>query len=138
LLRRGLRLGDWETVGRAATLSAVTHQALLPKPALDQLLALAARHGALGVCAAHSGTALGALFGPEDRAAAHRLIEEARLQLGGLSGGWISTLIGGGARQVPPSSVESKYRVVTRHGRDVTTKAPSHEESEGSRGVFVT
>jgi L-threonine kinase len=64
LLRQGLRAGDLDAVGQAATLSACVHQAILFNPLLDQVLALAQAVGALGVCRAHSGTLLGLLLDP--------------------------------------------------------------------------
>ena len=64
LLRRGLREGRLDMIGLATTLSAWLNQELLPKPYLEAAVELAGRHQALGVCAAHSGTALGVLFPP--------------------------------------------------------------------------
>jgi len=64
LLREGLERGDWQAVGAAATLSACAHQAILPYPLLEPVLALAREVGALGVCRAHSGTLLGLLLDP--------------------------------------------------------------------------
>jgi L-threonine kinase len=64
LLREGLKRGDWRAIGAAATLSAHAHQAILPHPLLEPVLALAREVGALGVCRAHSGTLLGVLLDP--------------------------------------------------------------------------
>jgi L-threonine kinase len=64
LLSQGLRAGDLDAVGRAATLSACVHQAVLFNPLLDRVLMLAQAVGALGVCRAHSGTLLGLLLDP--------------------------------------------------------------------------
>jgi L-threonine kinase len=50
--------------GRGGYLSACAHQAILPNPLLEQVLALAREVGALGVCRAHSGTLLGLLLDP--------------------------------------------------------------------------
>ena len=57
--------GDAATVARAATQSARWHDAVLPKPDFAAFLAAARQSGALGLCTAHSGTVLGALFPPE-------------------------------------------------------------------------
>ena len=65
VLRRGLRDGDRPAVGHAATLCAQAHQRILPKAILPVALQLAREVGALGVCAAHSGTLLGILLSPE-------------------------------------------------------------------------
>jgi len=62
LQRHGLQCGDGRAVGQAATLSARTHQAILPNPLLESTLALAQAVGALGVCRGHSGTLLGLLL----------------------------------------------------------------------------
>jgi L-threonine kinase len=64
LLREGLEQRDWQALGEAVTLSACTHQAILPDPLLELALALAQEVGALGVCRAHSGTLLGLLLNP--------------------------------------------------------------------------
>jgi L-threonine kinase len=64
LLRQGLEGREWEAVGEAATLSASLHQAILPSPLLEPVLALAEEVRALGVCRAHSGTLLGLLLDP--------------------------------------------------------------------------
>jgi L-threonine kinase len=64
LLLEGLKRGDWQALGEAATLSAQVHQAILPNPLLEPVLALAREVRALGVCRAHSGTLLGVLLDP--------------------------------------------------------------------------
>lgn len=60
-LREGIKLGDPARVGQAATISARAHQAILPKPGLEDLIASAETVGAAGVCVAHSGTVAGVL-----------------------------------------------------------------------------
>jgi L-threonine kinase len=64
LLREGLREGNCEAVGEAATLSARVHQDILYNPLLEPVLAMAREVGAIGVCRAHSGTLLGLLLAP--------------------------------------------------------------------------
>ena len=64
LLREGLRHGNLEAIGTAATLSATAHQAILSNPLLKATLSLAREVQALGVCRAHSGTLLGLLLDP--------------------------------------------------------------------------
>jgi L-threonine kinase len=64
LLREGLRHGNLEAIGTAATLSATAHQAILANPLLPPTLALAHEVQAVGVCRAHSGTLLGLLLDP--------------------------------------------------------------------------
>ena len=62
LVTEGLRYGDSQMIGRGATLSAIANQTILYKPCLNKVIAIAERHGAVGVNAAHSGTVLGILF----------------------------------------------------------------------------
>jgi len=64
LLREGLREGNCEAVGKAATLSACAHQDILYNPLLEPVLAMAREVGAIGVCRAHSGTLLGLILDP--------------------------------------------------------------------------
>ena len=66
LLREGLRQGNLEAIGAAATLSAIAHQAVLANPLLERILSLAREVRAVGVCRAHSGTLLGLLLDPQD------------------------------------------------------------------------
>jgi L-threonine kinase len=66
LVREGLRQGNLEAIGAAATLSARAHQAMLTNPLLEPTLSLARDVSALGVCRAHSGTLLGLLLDPKD------------------------------------------------------------------------
>jgi L-threonine kinase len=98
LLRDGLRRGRLESIGEAATLSARANQRILPKPELEEVVALAEGAGALGVCAAHSGTALGALFAPGEMRGVERLLAAARSRFERLCDSWISTIADGGAR----------------------------------------
>lgn len=64
LLLEGVTGGRPDRIGRAATLSALAHQEILPRPELGQALAAGREAGALGVVAAHSGGVLGLLFDP--------------------------------------------------------------------------
>ncbi len=100
LLRRGLEEPRWELVGQAATLSATINQAVLPKPGLEEAIRLGDEHGALGVCAAHSGVVLGVLFAPDGLHAARALLEAASGRLPGLEGGWLTRMASGGPRIV--------------------------------------
>ena len=65
LVREGIRRGDLGLVGEGATLSARTHQAVLPKPLLETAIALGRCLGAAGASVGHSGTVIGMLFPPE-------------------------------------------------------------------------
>lgn len=65
LLRDGIQRSDRAAIGAAATLSAETHQAILPNTLLEPAIQLAREVGALGVCRAHSGTVIGLLLDPD-------------------------------------------------------------------------
>lgn len=57
----GLRHGDKQLIGAAATMSARINQTVLPKPDLEELVEISAAHGGYGVVVAHSGTVMGIL-----------------------------------------------------------------------------
>lgn len=78
LVRRGLARGDAASIGRGATISALCHQNILPKPALEPLLRLALEEGGYGVNVAHSGSLIGLLLPPGgyDRERVRRRIAE--------------------------------------------------------------
>lgn len=97
LLRRGVVDADPGAIGEAATISTLANQVIAPKPALPAVLAVAARLRAWGVCAAHSGTALGLLLPPDEELAA-RAVTEARRSVPGLVDTWTTRLVDGGAR----------------------------------------
>jgi L-threonine kinase len=98
LLLDGLRYHRLELVGDAATASARANQRLLAKPQLEATIALGRECLSLGVCAAHSGTALGVLFAPGEESRAKLFRKRAEEQLEGLSDCWIATMVDGGAR----------------------------------------
>jgi L-threonine kinase len=62
MLKEGLLHGDSALVARAATLSSEVHQSVVPKPEWNLLREAGALSGAIGISAAHSGTASGLLF----------------------------------------------------------------------------
>lgn len=70
LVSAGVARGDAAQVAAGATLSARAHQAVLPKPDLERVLALAGEVSAAGVCVAHSGSLVGILFDPRRTPAA--------------------------------------------------------------------
>lgn len=61
-IRRAIATGDVTLLGKVATASARINQRFLPKPVLDDLLAIGRRLGAAGVQVAHSGTVAGLIF----------------------------------------------------------------------------
>lgn len=65
LVAKGLEIGDARLIGQGATLSALANQAILYKPCLDTVITISRDYGAVGVCAAHSGTVLGVMFSSE-------------------------------------------------------------------------
>ncbi|MGQ9681957.1 MAG: GHMP family kinase ATP-binding protein, partial [Anaerolineae bacterium] len=96
VLRAGLRTGDLAAIGHAATLSALAHQAILPKPALPAVIALARDLGAWGVNVAHSGTVIGILLAAgADLNDAERYV---RHKLPSLRLLYATHLVGGGPR----------------------------------------
>jgi L-threonine kinase len=62
MVAAGIKEKNLKLIGEAAAISARINQRLLPKPQLEQLIAIAETHGAYGVNAAHSGTVIGLLF----------------------------------------------------------------------------
>lgn len=62
LVAKGLETGDASLIGQGATMSAVANQTILYKPCLEQVIHLSRDFGAVGICAAHSGTVLGVMF----------------------------------------------------------------------------
>lgn len=62
LVAKGLETGDARLIGQGATMSAVANQAILYKPCLEQVIMISRDFGAVGICAAHSGTVLGVMF----------------------------------------------------------------------------
>ncbi len=61
-LRRAIATEDVALLGKVATASARINQRYLPKPGLEALIELAARHGGAGLQIAHSGTVAGLIF----------------------------------------------------------------------------
>jgi uncharacterized protein involved in propanediol utilization len=61
-MRRAVATDDVALLGKVATASARINQRYLPKPGLEDLLALGLEHRAAGVQVAHSGTVAGLLF----------------------------------------------------------------------------
>lgn len=64
LVEEGLRKNDIEALGTGATISALAHQEILPKPLLENVIRLSKELGAVGVNVAHSGTVMGVLLDP--------------------------------------------------------------------------
>jgi uncharacterized protein involved in propanediol utilization len=83
-LRSAVRTQDPRLLGRVATASARISQRYLPKAKFDRVLRLAEEVGALGVQVAHSGTVVGLLFDPAERAVEERIrrTRQAVLALG--------------------------------------------------------
>jgi len=80
LLRRSLSKGDWKGIGQAAIFSAISHQAVLPKPHLKEIIDIALKAGAYGINVAHSGTAVGIILDKEhDEKRLVELLEQAGL-----------------------------------------------------------
>ena len=102
-LKKGLLSGDARTVAEAASLSAALQQTVIPKPEWDVLLKAKESFCAIGVAAAHSGTASALLFAPcdsESAAAAEIWLRKelapsgAEIMRASVSGGGISVSFG--------------------------------------------
>ncbi|AYG66090.1 GHMP kinase [Rhizobium sp. CCGE531] len=63
-LRKALEASDLDLLGRVATASARINERFLRKPRLHEIEAIGARHGAVGIQVAHSGTVVGLMFDP--------------------------------------------------------------------------
>lgn len=76
LVTQGLKTGDAQLIGQGATLSALANQTILYKPCLEQVIQISRDYGAVGICAAHSGTVLGVMFSAESMAGHDQCIRE--------------------------------------------------------------
>jgi L-threonine kinase len=65
LLRHGLQHADPDSIGAAATLSAISYQRVSYNPLLEQAQPWAQATGALGLVRAHSGSVVGLLYPPQ-------------------------------------------------------------------------
>jgi L-threonine kinase len=72
ILKQGLAAGDAALVASAATLSAEIQQEVMPKEEWGVLMKARELTGALGIAAAHSGTASGLLYAPANESSAER------------------------------------------------------------------
>ncbi|ACC76427.1 GHMP kinase [Paraburkholderia caribensis] len=64
LLRKAIDTSDINLLGRVATASTWLNQRFLRKPRLFDIAEIGARHGAVGIQIAHSGTVIGVMFDP--------------------------------------------------------------------------
>ena len=103
MLKAGLSKSDARVIADAATLSATLQQGVVPKDEWGVLLRAKEMFGALGVAAAHSGTASALLFAPADNvsasAASAWLKEElapcrVKVRRASASGGGVSVSMG--------------------------------------------
>jgi uncharacterized protein involved in propanediol utilization len=76
LLRNAIKHADAQLLGRVATASAWINERFLPKPHLKVIEAIGARHGAIGIQVAHSGTVVGLMFDATDNQSSEN-IEQA-------------------------------------------------------------
>lgn len=120
MVRAGIRFQQPEWIGHGATLSALTHQRLLPKPQLDAVLCLAREVGAYGVNIAHSGTVLGLLIAPDGVEAVLAYVRKKLSQL---------------HRTIPCRLVSGGCRVLSVH-EDETGETLSSRRGGGRRGSW--
>jgi L-threonine kinase len=97
MIAGGLAEGDWPRLGQGATLSALTHQAVLFNPWLEAAQAAGRAVGGLGLCRAHSGTVLGILLDPA-RVAPLEAQEQVRAMLPAEVAVRLHWLVDGGPR----------------------------------------
>lgn len=106
LLQDGIRQGDIDSIGAAATLSATAHQTILCNPFLDLALSLSREVGAVGLCRAHSGTILGVLLDP-GRTAVRYAVAYFKRQLGPGVHVFSTPLVSGGPRSLAVTPVQN-------------------------------
>jgi L-threonine kinase len=99
-IREGVRLGDTALVAQGATASASAYARIVPLPHFERALAFGREAGALGVCAAHSGSVAGLLF-RDDAEQANAAAARARTRLPELRGLYVHRLTGGGVAPLP-------------------------------------
>jgi L-threonine kinase len=97
LVEEGILKEDPALVGEGATISALSHQTVLPKPHLEKVLALSREAGAVGVCVAHSGTVVGVLLDPRKQSR-EEIARFLRGRLPRVEHMFLVSLIGGGYR----------------------------------------
>jgi L-threonine kinase len=100
VLQEGVRYGNLEAIGTAATLSATAHQIILYNPLLDLALSLSREIGAVGLCRAHSGTILGVLLDPRRTSILHA-VAYLKGRLGHNVHVFSVPLVNGGPRSLP-------------------------------------
>lgn len=102
LVTVGVKTGDPEAIGKAATISAFANQEMLPQPMLEGVARLAREVGAVGVNVAHSGALIGILFDPRRTTALEaESFVRRRLPDVGLKRAMV---IGGGVTSIPPET----------------------------------
>jgi uncharacterized protein involved in propanediol utilization len=73
LLRQAVQKADANLLGRVATASAHINERFLHKPRLQEIETIGARHGAIGIQVAHSGTVVGLMFDANDEKTAENI-----------------------------------------------------------------
>ena len=96
LIQAGLKKQNPRLIARGATISALAHQSILPKKALEELKERVVAAGATGICVAHSGTLIGIFLSP--RQSVGQLEKLAASVLPGLKDCFLTRVIAGGMR----------------------------------------
>jgi L-threonine kinase len=97
LVEAGIRQGDVTLIGEGATLSALSHQAVLHKENLERVVAVSREAGAVGVCVAHSGTVVGVMVDPR-KGSRQEMARFLQARFPGISHLFLLSLIEGGYR----------------------------------------
>ncbi|MDP6346854.1 MAG: GHMP kinase [Dehalococcoidia bacterium] len=133
LVEAGIRQGDPALIGEGATLSALSHQAVLPKECLNRVVAVSREAGAVGVCVAHSGTVVGVMVDPR-KGSRQEMARFLQARLPGISHLFLLSLIGGGYRNhkeekdvtVSPGNQAGQASGQTGHGPDPCPPGQPH------------
>jgi L-threonine kinase len=96
LVTKGLETGDARLIGQGATMSALANQAILYKPCLEQVITISQDFGAVGICAAHSGTVIGVMFNAASMNGHDACIKEISCRCSEVAYLWTVRLIAGG------------------------------------------
>ncbi|MBE0446614.1 MAG: hypothetical protein IBX64_00620 [Actinobacteria bacterium] len=91
----GIKTSNIRLVGKAATISAIHNQKILPKKALGDIIDICRRKGGIGVNVAHSGTVAGMMV---EKGFGRRLFERTAHYMPGSWDAYLVSMVDGGLR----------------------------------------